>query len=377
MATIHILAVNDPAVSYYSKDSYKAIKDIEEKLSIDIKMDIVDFDAYYGTLMQGFCESYYDIVMVAGHLWLSSFVEKGYLSCFHLKEDHVYDYHDVLETIRDEMIYKTKQYLLPSFCDGHMLLYRSPHVKLEGHGPVSIKELTDGIESCKSRHPKPFVLKAHESEIFLDFLPYLRGFGVEPFSEVGEPQFNCSKGIRALKRYIYLMEFADEESANYGNDEVREEIQQDRCDLAITWGGQLGAVMGEQCHNPKAWKFRYMEIPWNVTWSFGINSKSLNQELALEVMKAMTTKKIDVEVGRICGNPTRESSFIVDKDNYVWYEGVKEMINHSKHLSSFKELPDAIGAVTGELRHALLGTKTPEEAMKNAEELVLKLLSKQ
>lgn len=376
MDCIRILAVNDPAVGAYTNKENQFLKVMGEKLNIAIKMDVINFADYYNELMDAFKNNNYDIVMVAGHLWLASFVKKGYLSSFEVENDEIFDYQDVLEKIREEMLYENKQYLLPSFCDGHMVLYHKPEVFFDKSEPVTIKNITNVLETYASKPMPTFVLKAHPSEVFLDFLPYLRGFGVEPFNEKGEPLFNCSEGIRAFKRYKYLMDFASKKVLSFGNEEVKEEIQKNRCFLGLTWGGQLAAVMDENCDTPSSWNFNYLEKPWNVTWSFGINSKSLNKKLALLVMKELTSKKIDIQVGRICGNPTRISSFAIDENKYRWYKPVKKMIEASIPLAKFPQLPDAIGIVTEELCHGLTGTKKPEQAFADAEirvrELVLK-----
>lgn len=376
MKTIHILAVNDPAVKTYTNKTDNLVSKISHKLGISVIIDVIEFAQYYSQLMYAFDNSKYDIVMVAGHLWLASFVKKGYLAELNFDDDDSYNYDDVLTTIRSEMIYKDKQYLMPSFCDGHMVLFREPQVNLREPVPVTIKQITDTIEQWKSKHPFPFVLKAHESELFLDFLPYLRGFGVEPFGEDGSPNFYCDDGIKALKRYKYLLEYTNINAINYGNDDVRKEIQQDRCYIGLTWGGQLAAVMSEECFSPEAWSFNYPEMPWNVTWSFGINNRSEQQKDAILVLKELTSSEVDIKVGRTCGNPTRKSSFDYDMNEYKWYPMVKKMIESSIPLSQFPELPDAIGIVTGELRLAVLDQKSPEEALMDAATKIKELLKR-
>ena len=74
---IKVLAVADPAVFVYVNKKYALFDKFKEAR---IEFDIVPWENYYPTMLQaleGKCD--YDIVMVAGHLWLSDFVEKGYL----------------------------------------------------------------------------------------------------------------------------------------------------------------------------------------------------------------------------------------------------------------------------------------------------------
>jgi len=368
--TIRILAVNDPAVAAYVNPKFKFIEKIEKQLSCRISVDIIDFQDYYERLMTAFETDTYDIVMIAGHLWLASFVDKGYLKAFKIQDSEAFDYSDILESIRNEMRYKEKQYLLPSFCDGHMLLYRKSIFTDGFPKKASIKNIRDKFKALKlyEQSFKPFVLKAHPSEVFLDVLPYFRANAVEPFDQNGRPTFNTENGCNAVKDYMELLSYCPKETLNYGNDEVKNAIQSNSCDIAITWGGQLGAVMDKNCIWPEDIAFSALVNPWNVTWSFGMNHKSCNTELALEVMQSLTSKELDLEVGRVCGNPTRYSSFLTDEEKYPWYPAVKEMIENYQPLSSVPTLATSIAIVTESLTKIINSQISVQEGLRVAEE---------
>lgn len=374
MKRINILAVNDPAVQAYVDPNIDIIGEIRDNLRCDVEIDIVDFVDYYDRLMSAFETDYYDIVMVAGHLWLGSFIKNDYLSPIHIHNSPSYEFEDVLASIRKEMFYGENQYLLPSFCDGHMVLYRKSDFQ-EALNPVTTPmEIYTSLKNTFVPEDKPFVLKAHPSEVFLDMLPYFRAYDVEPFDAHGQALFNTEVGIKAVKVYKDMMAYCPKETLSYGNEEVKVALMQKQCKAGVTWGGQLGALMGDGCIEAEDIGFSMLKKPWNVTWSFGLNSKSKNPSLSVQVMQILTMKEMDKAVGRICGNPTRQSNFNEDKNNYPWYSPVQQMIESYEPLASFPNLPEAIGILSQRLTAILADEMTIEAGLKEAEENIRGLL---
>jgi multiple sugar transport system substrate-binding protein len=350
METIRILGVGDPAVYTYQEKKDTLIRPIEKELGIHIDIDIYSFADYYGKLMDAFKEEEYDIVMVAGHLWLPFFVEEGYLSPVQQEEKNN-SLEDVLLAIQREMYYQGRQYLYPSFCDGHILVYRKNRVQKEFKESISILEIIDYLERQEANNQ--FALKAHPSELFLDTLPYFRALNIQPINELGMVTEDEEKISRLVDLYQKAMKYSETKVRTFGNDEICEKLQSDKVDMAVTWGGQLGAVMNGSCINPHQMGFAALKESWNVTWSFGLNAKSQHKEIAIEVMKKITQKEIDKQVGRKCGNPTRKSNFIEDQENYPWYPIVEKMIEEAKPLPSTKDLPQAISTLTSVLENRL------------------------
>ncbi len=374
MKKINILAVNDPAVYAYIDETKGFLKEIEKELNIDINFEVFPFEKYYDQLMEAFENHFYDIVMVAGHLWLSSFVQKGYLLPIGSKEEVEVD-QDIIKSISEEMFYKGQQYLMPSFCDGHLLTYRKSVLRKELPASISVSQVLEEVQHLESAQSMtPIVLKAHPSELFLDILPYLRAEGCEPFSEDGKPQINtinCKKGI---EKYMSLASYGPIVLSLYDNDRVREAIQKKKCVFAVTWGGQMGAVMDERCIDSDDIGFAALKESWNVTWSFGINNMTENNSLAIEVMKRLTVPKIDREVGKICGNPTRLSNFEADKDIYSWYPLAKEMITTARPIPSFPLLADFIGIMTEALDGIVHQDMPIDKTLEKAQDKMMQLL---
>ncbi|MFW6271341.1 MAG: sugar ABC transporter substrate-binding protein, partial [Bacillota bacterium] len=233
-------------------------------------------------------------------------------------------------------------------------------------GKIKINELINYVEKFDKSN-SPFVLKADQSEIFLDILPYLRGKDLEPFSDTGEFQLNNESGIKALKNYFKMRDYSRKEVNNFGNQEVREAIQKNNCELAVTWSGQLGEVMDQNCINQESLAFAYLEKPWKTTWSFALNSLSKKKEIAEIFMQYITSKNVDRIVGAYCGNPTRLSSFKADQEKYRWYKIVLKMIRDSEELPKLANLSELINICSKEFYAAFIGEISIKESLDNIE----------
>lgn len=364
MKKLRILAVGDPAVYGYVKEEYKIISNYEKNNDIEIEFDIVEWEFYYNRLLESFLTYKYDIVMVAGHLWLTDFVNKGFLKELVVSNDSEYDYNDVLETIQNEMKLNDKQYLLPSFCDGHMLSYRSDKLQFKNREKISILEtfpLLKKGDTC---------LKAHPSELFLDMLPYFRAYGVEPINDNGTCNCNDLNFKFALKHYKQMVERSVDNTLQFGNGEVLETIQSDTISCAVSWGGQIGQILNENCKNKDTLKFIGLEESWNVTWSFGIPKLSEKYDEALKFMKYLSSKEVDKLIGAYCGNPTRVSTFKEDADKYTWYPQLLNMLQTAKPLPNLPNTGELIGIYTEQFASYLNGDQTEEETIQNIKDKI-------
>lgn len=373
MKKVNVLAVGDPATYVYVGEKNNFLKKFEAKTGIHVNFDIVEWADYYGTLLDSFDTYKYDIVMVAGHLWLQEFVEKGYL--LELKSDFTedYDYKDIISSIRKEIELNNRKYLLPSFCDGHILLYRKSEVNNNFGNRVSLDDVIDFVKNNVEDQKDTFVLKSHPSEIFLDFLPYLRNEGVDAFDNDGIPLFNTQCGVRALEKYIDMKQYCAKNVAEFGNEEVLKTIQENKCKLGVSWGGQLGQIMNENCVNPKDLRFASLETSWNVTWSFGINKLCQDQDSAEQFLTYITSKEVDKKVGAYCGNPTRTSSFKSGEKNYRWYPILLNMLENAQPLPHLANTGQLIGMVTEAITKAFNGEISAKEALDEAYNKIMQL----
>lgn len=373
MEKLKVLAVGDPAVYAYTDERYNILETWKDK----VEFNITPWAEYYDKMMETFEGKHdYDIVMVAGHLWLKDFVTKGYIA--EVMKDIQADYHyeDILPVIREELKIDNKKYLYPSFCDGHILMYRKS--KLSGKLPEAIS--TDELISLVKHFNKvdemdAIALKAHPSEGFLDFLPYLRNEGIDVFDKVSEkPVFNCEEGREALEKYCSLKELAIKGTEEFDNDKVRQAFQEKKVAFAVTWGGQLGFVMNEECLDKEDVGFAALKTAWNVTWSFAVNNKSNKKELAEEFLRYLSSKEVDKIVGGYAGSPVRKSTYEEDMEKYPWYGVHLKLIEeYAKPLPSLVDSGAKLGHMYSCVDDAFNGRKEFEVALEEAESNILKM----
>jgi len=363
MKTLKILAVGDPAVYGYTDKSFKIIDKYEQMENINVQFDIIEWKDYYDKLLKSFLKYDYDIVMVAGHLWLQDFVNKGFLEEIKSTSSS-YDYDDILPSIRNEIELNGKMYLLPSFCDGHMLCYRSDEISIKTKENISILDtirLVNSGDTC---------LKAHPSELFLDFLPYLRGYGNEPFLPNGKLDLDEDKTIKALEHYKKMINVSLEDTLNFGNGEVLNAIQKNDVKLAVSWGGQIGQILNEECVDKDSLRFLGLKESWNVTWSFAIPKISKKYEESIKFLEYITSKEVDVIIGKYCGNPTRLSTFENEKENNSWYPSLLNMLNTAKPLPNLPNTGELIGSFTESLVEFVEGRLDAKETVKYIKEKI-------
>lgn len=363
---LKVLAVNDPAVDVYIDKKF-GILDKYADDSVTVEFDIIPWDNYFATMLKAFNgEAPYDIVMVAGHLWLADFVQKQYL------EPLSYDFEDIVTVISKEMQHNCKTYLSPSFCDGHMIVYRKSILeKVLGtllKPVISADEFVNITQKlAEYGFAEPIVLKAHQSEILLDALPYLRSTGLDIY-EIKENKVICNidRMKNELEKYLKLKMFAPDNTNTFGNNEIKDMLVHKKAAMAVTWSGQLG-VVAQECDDVEDLGFSTFDTAWNVTWSFGISKASKNKEKAAEFLAYLRSVQVDNLVGSYCGAPVRRSNYIDGLNEYPWYKVQLEMIEkHARPFIGILQAGDKNGILYDEIYQAFIGKKDAADAVKDA-----------
>lgn len=366
MNTLKVLAVLDPAVKVYTDESYHILENFQDK-SIEVRFDSVSWEKYFETMVQAFTgEADYDIVMIAGHLWLADFVSKDYLAPI------TYDFEDILPVIGKEMQYKGITYLSPSFCDGHMIVYRKSILqKVLGNLPkdvISTEEFIQIAHQLKEAGVSHVLaLKAHASEIFLDALPYLRDGERDVYSQ-DEKGVACyiDKMTEGLEKYLSLRDLAPEDTYTYGNEEIAKHLSEGTVAMAVTWSGQLGVVL-QNCKDQEDLGFATFETAWNVTWSFGISKASPNKEKAEGFLDYLRSKAVDQIAGAYSGAPIRRINYIEGAHKYPWYPIQLKMIeNYAKPFESILGAGERNTILYEEIFNAFRDQKDPHTALLDA-----------
>ena len=356
-----ILAVDDPAVFAYTDKS----KGILERYGKPVDFEITLWSEYYAKMMDVFeGKASYDIVMIAGHLWASDMVRKGFLAPLSYEDE------DILPVISREMKYDGKTYLSPSFCDGHMIVYRKSVVKKAlGSLPGDVITPEEYIRIAKlvyESEKKPSVaMKADSSEIFTDAIPFLRMRGVDVYTESG---VDCDRSeiIEGLEAYCELKAYALPGTDTFGNREVADAIRSGSAPLAITWSGQMGVVM-DGLEDSEDLGFATLSTAWNVTWSFAVSAKSDMKAEAEEFLGFLRSAETDRLAGETSGAPVRLSSYKAGAKDHPWYDCQVRMFENARPLLCGENAGDKNGVFYAEIAEAFAGRKTAQAAMRDAQ----------
>ncbi|GLC82149.1 extracellular solute-binding protein [Lacrimispora brassicae] len=360
--TLKVLAVADPAVEGYLDEDLGILDGYGGK----VDFHIVPWADYYPMMMKAFAgEADYDIVMVAGHLWLRDFAEKGYLSELALEEE------DILPVIAEEMRYKGKTYLSPSFCDGHMIVYRKS-LLYQALGRELERVITpqEYIETAKAYRAacgeQAVAMKADPSEIFTDALPFLRMYGGDAYDPQGTDACGKEETVKGLQSYVELKAYAVDGTESFGNGEIAAAIREKGAAMAVTWSGQMGEVFKEGCLEQWDLGFSTFSTAWNVTWSFGICLSSGKKEAAEEFLKYLRSPLVDQKVGRKSGAPVRRASYLEGAGDCPWFPVQQRMMELARPLPHLSKAGEKNGILYEKIFEAFSGKKAAEEAMREA-----------
>lgn len=360
--TLKVLAVADPAVESYLDEDLGILDGYGGK----VDFHIVPWADYYPMMMKAFAgEADYDIVMVAGHLWLRDFAEKGYLSELALEEE------DILPVIAEEMRYKGKAYLSPSFCDGHMIVYRKSLLyQALGRELESVITPQEYIETAKAYRAawgkQAVAMKADRSEIFTDALPFLRMYGGDAYDPQGTAACGKEETVKGLQSYVELKAYAVDGTESFGNVEIAAAIREKEAAMAVTWSGQMGEVFKEGCLERWDLGFSTFSTAWNVTWSFGICLSSGKKEAAEEFLKYLRSPLVDQKVGRKSGAPVRRASYLEGAGDCPWFPVQQRMMELARPLPHLSKAGEKNGILYEKIFEAFSGKKAAEEAMREA-----------
>jgi len=377
--SVRVLAVGDPAVAAYT-DPEKGFLARPGKSGGGIpglSFDVLPW-AEYGPRLEAerkASKPSYDIVMIAGHLWLRDWVEAGALAPLDSKIASfgpAWGFADILPSVRKEIAWKGQTWLLPSFTDGHLVFCDAASLPALPGGSLPPRVGSAWLKSAAASLAKagagkrPLVLKADPSEIFLDWLPYLLEEGVEPFDFDGRPLFNCPKGVAALESYLSLRDYALESSGSAGNEGVAEALRTGKAKLGVSWGGQAAVIAGS---DPGRFAFATLERPWSVAWSFGLLAKSPNKDAALAALKSLCSAEADRAVGLLAGSPVRASTY-EDAElaaRCPWFPAQRAMLDSAYSLVRFSGLGAAMAPLYARLAEAFSGKLGAKAALAAAE----------
>ena len=368
---IKILGPNDPAL--------QALKvSIERNPSIESELTIIEWADYRakldGTLASATAE--FDAVCIPGHIWLPQLANDRLLQPFeplHAKMNanilRSYDPADIFQSIQLECQFGGRQYVLPLFTDGHIVFYRGDLVSLPA--VVNPSEWPKHLQGHKlPAGMSAFAMKAHASEILLDFLPTFWDLGGELWSEDGKTLFNSPQAVKALEHYTSLRNFCAADTDQYGNGEIVEAITKGKAAIVASWGGQAAAIFDPHANSHAAdMRTAALRNAWNATWGVSIpaNVEAERAVQTLETLMSLMGKDGDLLVTEIAGSPVRRSSYSdAEQAKYPWLGSQRALLESCRILPTDPAFAAYLGPLYSEVYNAFTGAKTAAQALASA-----------
>ncbi len=352
---VRVLAVGDPAVYAYVDPDLHLVDRCRDITGHTVDFAILPWAEYGDRVFAeaGSAAPAYDIVMLPGHLWLPQFVEQGALRALNPNGPlfaREYDPEDILPGVGDEMYYRGERYLTPSFSDGHILFAHRGFDRLidTQSGRAEVDRFAE-VAAQNEDTGTAFILKKAPSEIFLDWLPYLRRFGGEFLYDDGSPGFTGTAGRHAAEYYRDLAQRLDQRHAPFGNEEVAIALRSGTVGFGVSWGGQAGQIVDKDSR--ATLRYATLSEPWNVTWSFGILARSSQPQQAEEVLAVLTDSQSDKLVGEFAGSPSRASSYADGalRERCPWFPAQEDLLKTARPLPSRPDLPALLGPISAAL----------------------------
>jgi multiple sugar transport system substrate-binding protein len=365
-----IIGPDDPALAVLDKQ-------LKNNPQWQTELKIIRWADYQSTMMTALQSprSPYQAVCVPGHIWLPGLAAGNLLAAMDdlipsVSRDSIdaYQSEDIVLSVAQECRFEDRQYILPLFTDGHIVFYRKDILSLPPiFDPLQLPQILSNLTLADGMFP--LALKAHPSEILLDWLPYLWAHGGKVVDADGNPTFDSKEAVEALKFYISLKQFCAPDVHTYGNGEVALALKEGRTALAASWGGQAAFILDEGNLYRDLYDFSVFTTPWNATWGVSIPANLTREEQAgmLAVLYAAASPQQDRQVTRVAGSPVRTSSYTPEElAEFPWLQAQQEMLNRCQTLPATVDFNMYLGTLYAAVYEAFTGQLSPEDALKKA-----------
>ena len=274
----------------------------------------------------------YDIIMIDDPL-MPEYIEKNIL-CNLTKLGYTDD-EDFVEKSRllgKEPYPLGATYAVP-FSGNVQLLFYNADVVDSSSDLTNWQSIYEISEKLSSEGKKGYAIRGQTGNpIVSDFLPILWSFGGDILVD-NKVVLDSKESREALEFYCKLYETG----GNYEKDDLVEAVSSGEAAFALGWPSWFitnNGVSAEFSQIPGQKDASSELLPTGEigNWLLGVTNNSPNKELALEAVKYLTSKEVQLEALEEGGVPTRNSIFL-DKDilkKYPFFQAIYSGTNNSR-----------------------------------------------
>lgn len=319
----------------------------------------------------------------------------------YLKEIPTFSEDDYQAPFLDALRYEGKLYGLPLYQDCNILMYRADiFAELELDVPDTVEDLEavakaitewgedEGVYGIALRGQRGMGVNEWT---WPTFLWAFGGSYYKDFPDDMHPNLDSPEALAALEYYVNMINnYAPPGAANYSYVEVQTDLMQGKVSMILD-----SATLGVRAENPEeskvAGKLGYAMVPQGpggrqpgfYTWSVVIPANAPHKKEAAQFMAWMVAPEIAPVLGWSAPNQALEQVYnIPPYEGYDQSEPLIDVMKESLALADPDYRPRTpeqteVGTeVSIAISDSIAGTKTPEQALKDANEAIDKILRK-
>ncbi|WP_028972600.1 extracellular solute-binding protein [Spirochaeta cellobiosiphila] len=318
----------------------------------------------------------YDLIM-ADDPWMPEFCEAGLFAP--LEDYGITKDPDIIPAAMylGTYPYKTgKLYALPVVGNVQLFFYnQSLYNQLGLSLPQSWEEVLNNAKAIKDRTGKPgYAIRGQQGNpIVSDYLPVLWAMGGEVFNKDWTSTINSTEGQKALDFYKELLATG----VNLEKNDLVQAVSKGDAGMSLGWPSwYIAGAEASAAYGPIPNKFTNASSAQSTgmigNWMMGITANSGHKAEAAAFLSYLTSSDVQKKMATQGGIPTRKSvyedSALVAK--YPHYTAQLAALENSvarPRTPKWSEVEAALGA---ELSAAIVGTKTTEEALSDAQDAI-------
>jgi multiple sugar transport system substrate-binding protein len=217
------------------------------------------------------------------------------------------------------------------------------------------------------------------------FLPVFWAFGAEIVDAQGKPTVNSAEGVAALTYFLELAKSAPKGVEVYNASEVRDALLAGKAAIAPevwpAWvpdldNAEKSKVVGqvEVTVHPGQ---KTSAAPLIGIWHLAIPQASKRKDVALDFLQFVSSKDMQKRLALEVGLPPTRASVYTDPEvvaKYRWYPAQLKALEAARVRPRLAQWPEMEGKIGAYLNLALIGDKTPEQAMKELQAELVDIL---
>ncbi len=329
-------------------------------------------------------------------IWPGDFAARGWIAPL---EDHIAeeDLADYLPGFLAAAQVGGSTYAIPLYIDGIHLFYRADLLGKYGLAvPTTWEELIAAAETVVEGEANPdlagFVsMWAKIEGLFMNWLAFFQGAGGTFFDADGNLNINTEAGVKSLSTMVGMLEsgVAPESVLTFRPNDARVLFQQERAVFLMVQDFVWAELTSEE--SPVKDGVALTRVPYfegnedtNTTviggFLLAVNANSENPAVAADFIKCFTSYESQVQAALIQGKvPTRPAVYdderVVEGDPGIAALGANFVYAFARpSAQTGTSYPEISEIMQTEVSAALLGEKSPEQALSDAEAQILAIM---